>query len=90
MVTDDELKRQILDAYGYDDWTQEERDLFDAEVRLDEALKAEREAFAAAIPARMKALAPQLPELVAATYPELADGMKALAEAGVWFEWKAS
>jgi hypothetical protein len=87
-MSPDELKQQILDAYGFDDWTPEERAVFDAWGRVEDALKAEREAFAASIPARANAIAPHLPELIAAKFPELADGIAALVEAGITFEWR--
>lgn len=69
------LKQQILDAYGFDQWPPQEQAIFEVWGRIEDALRAEREAFAEGIVARANALAPRLPGLVAG---------------GLRFEWRES
>lgn len=87
----DLLKRQILEAYGFDEtMTPQDRELWDAYGRLMDALKREEEAAAARVIGNAKAITAYInahPDIL----DELTPGAGAvMAEHGLRFEWSKS
>lgn len=81
-MAENEHKQQILDAFGLDDMTDEERAYWEAYDRFAEASRRYDDQVRAAVLENAKAIADAMPEILARERPDLGN----LRELGLRFE----